>query len=118
MEANARARVRRSLTGVQLKDKWRNLIKFQHLRKDEAAKVPYKSAVRAANAAGKGGGGRWRPHAPFRLGRRGGRCRVVGGRARGGQQRARAPAKHDQQVPTPIVNKKRDVPGGGARSVC
>lgn len=40
-----------------MKDKWRNLIKFQHLRKDEAAKVPYKSAVRAANAAGKGGGG-------------------------------------------------------------
>ena len=34
-----------------MKDKWRNLIKFQHLRVDEAAKVPYKAAVKAANAA-------------------------------------------------------------------
>ena len=45
----------RSRTGVQLKDKWRNLIKFQHLRQDEAAKVPYKSAVRAANASSSAG---------------------------------------------------------------
>ena len=40
-----------------MKDKWRNLIKFQHLRKEEAAKVPYKAAVRAAKGAGKGGDG-------------------------------------------------------------
>ena len=38
-----------------MKDKWRNLIKFQHLRQDEAAKVPYKSAVRAAANATSGG---------------------------------------------------------------
>ena len=41
---------------MQLKDKWRNLIKFQHLRVDEAAKVPYKAAVKAANAANATGG--------------------------------------------------------------
>ena len=39
-----------------MKDKWRNLIKFQHLRVDEAAKVPYKAAVKAANAANATGG--------------------------------------------------------------
>lgn len=49
-------RRRRSRTGVQLKDKWRNLIKFQHLRKDEAAKVPYKAAVRARAGSGKSAG--------------------------------------------------------------
>ena len=54
--ARERARTRRSRTGVQLKDKWRNLIKFQHLRVDEAAKVPYKAAVKAANAANATGG--------------------------------------------------------------
>lgn len=40
-----------------MKDKWRNLIKFQHLRKEEAAKVPYKAAVRAAKGAARGGDG-------------------------------------------------------------
>ena len=37
---------RRGRTGVQLKDKWRNLIKFQHLRRGEAESAPYKSGAR------------------------------------------------------------------------
>ena len=48
----------RGRTGVQLKDKWRNLIKFQHLRRGEIESAPYKATVRAkqnaAAAAAKG----------------------------------------------------------------
>ena len=43
---------------MQLKDKWRNLIKFQHLRRGEIESAPYKATVRAkqnaAAAAAKG----------------------------------------------------------------
>jgi hypothetical protein len=45
---------------VQLKDKWRNLIKFQHLRRGEIESAPYKATVRAkqnAAAAAKGNAG-------------------------------------------------------------
>ena len=36
----AGVRASRGRTGVQLKDKWRNLIKFQHLRRGEAESAP------------------------------------------------------------------------------
>ena len=45
---------------MQLKDKWRNLIKFQHLRRGEIESAPYKATVRAkqnAAAAAKGNAG-------------------------------------------------------------
>ena len=47
----------RGRTGVQLKDKWRNLIKFQHLRRGEAESAPYKGGARGAARARDGGGG-------------------------------------------------------------
>jgi hypothetical protein len=40
----------RGRTGVQLKDKWRNLIKFQHLRRGEAESAPYKAGARVPGA--------------------------------------------------------------------
>lgn len=33
----------RGRTGVQLKDKWRNLVKFQHVGRDEAGRAPVRS---------------------------------------------------------------------------
>ena len=33
---------------MQLKDKWRNLIKFQHLRRGEAESAPYKTGARGS----------------------------------------------------------------------
>lgn len=44
----------RGRTGVQLKDKWRNLIKFQHLRRGEAESAPYKGGARGAAPASAG----------------------------------------------------------------
>lgn len=44
--------MRRGRTGVQLKDKWRNLIKFQHVGWDEAGAA----AKRRGGGAGGGGG--------------------------------------------------------------
>ena len=35
---------------MQLKDKWRNLIKFQHLRRGEAESAPYKAGARPPGA--------------------------------------------------------------------
>ena len=37
---------------MQLKDKWRNLIKFQHLRRGEAESAPYKTGARGSRARG------------------------------------------------------------------
>ena len=45
--------IHRGRTGVQLKDKWRNLIKFQHLRRGEAESAPYKSGARGPSSASK-----------------------------------------------------------------
>ena len=44
---------RRGRTGVQLKDKWRNLIKFQHLRRGEAESAPHRTGGRGPGPGAK-----------------------------------------------------------------
>lgn len=39
---------------MQLKDKWRNLIKFQHLRRGEAESAPYKGGAKGGVATPSG----------------------------------------------------------------
>ena len=45
--------LRRGRTGVQLKDKWRNLIKFQHLRRGEAESAPHRTGGRGPGPGAK-----------------------------------------------------------------
>lgn len=51
-------KVLKGRTGVQLKDKWRNLIKFQHLRRGEAESAPYKGGVTGKAPSGTPSGKR------------------------------------------------------------
>lgn len=46
--------VRRDRTGVQLKDKWRNLVKFKHVSRVEADVAAAKSASLHARCCGLG----------------------------------------------------------------